>query len=53
MEGLIIVALLALLAVWLLRWGARTLGTAVSPKAYMTLAVVVVLGILLLYAGTR
>lgn len=52
-DGLILLLLFAVLAVWFLGRIARMLRISVTPKRYATAAVIVVLGLLTLYAGSQ
>lgn len=54
MDGAIVLLLLfAVIAAWLLNRIAKMLRIGLSPKAYVTLTVVVVLGVLVLYANAQ
>lgn len=53
MDGLIMVLLFALIAAWLFGRIARMFNMAVKPKSYVTMAVVVVIAVLLLYAASQ
>lgn len=52
MDGLIVVLLLAVVAAWLLGRIAKMANMALRPKSYVTMVVVVVIGVLVLYAAS-
>lgn len=52
MDGIVIVVLFALIAAWLLGRIAKMVNMAIRPKSYVTMVVVVVIGVLLLYAAS-
>lgn len=53
MEGLIILLLFAVVAMWLFGRVTKKMRVPVTPAKYRTVAVIVVIGVLLLYVTQR